>query len=124
MVTLELEDRRDRRSAKQGLIAAPGLDLIAAVLGADENLVDLRVANRIAGRVGQQVLLRDIGDIFGFGILREEMVERLVLARADFFGNGLPPFVGVREHRIDVIDYAPERIFPVLDDLTDAELCD
>ncbi len=123
MVTLQLEDRRDRRKG-QGLITARCLDLIGAVLGAHEDLVDLRVAHWIAGCIGQKVLLRDVGDIFGFRILSEEVIEWLILARPDFFGNGLPPFIGVREHRVDVINNAPERIFPVLDDLTDAELCD
>ena len=37
------------------------------------------MAHRLAGLVGQKVLLRDIGDVFGLGILGEQMIERLVL---------------------------------------------
>ena len=49
------------------------------------------------------------------------MIERLILARPDLFGDRLPPFLGIREDRIHVVDDAPERIFPVLDDLTYGE---
>lgn len=111
----------DRRKAS---VQKRGPDLIGAVLRADEHFIDLRMADRIAGCIGQKILLRDIGDILGFGIFREKMIERLVLVRADLFGNRLPPFLCIREDGIDVVDYASERIFPVLDDLTNAEFRD
>ena len=94
---------------------------VAAVLVALEGLLDLRMADGIAGGVGHEVLLRHIGDIFGFGVFSEEMVERLVLARTQLFGNRQPPFLGVGEHRIDVIDDAPEGVSAVLHHLPDPE---
>ena len=45
------------------------------------------------------------------------MVEGLVLAGAHVFGDRLPPFLGVVEHRVDVEHDAAERIKPVPDDL-------
>src|SRR6185437_7830499 len=50
------------------------------------------------------------------------MIEWLVLARTDFGRNGLPPFVGIVEYRVDIKNYAAERMDAVLDHLTDFEL--
>ena len=98
---------------------------IEALLGIEafEEFPDLRMANRLAGAVIEQVLLGNIGDIFGFFILGEEMIERLVLAWADVLGDREPPFLGVVEDRVDVEDHAAKREKPVLDHLPDAELC-
>ena len=98
---------------------APGAVLAGFI--ALEDLVHLRMADRFAAGIRLEILLRDIGDIFGLRVLREEMLERLVLGRADFLGDRLVPFVGVREGRIDVEHHAPERIEPVPHDLTDLE---
>jgi hypothetical protein len=105
-------------------VQARGFDFIGTIEGAHENFVDLRMANGIAGGVGHEILLRDIGDIFGVGVFGEEMIERLVLARPDFRRNRLPPFLGIREDRVDVVDNSPEGIFPVFDDLTNGEFRD
>jgi hypothetical protein len=42
--------------------------------------------------------------------------------RPDFFGNRLPPFLGMRENRIHIVDNPPEGILPVPDQLTYGEL--
>ena len=80
------------------------------------------MANWIAGGIGHEVLLRDIGDIFGFRVFGEEVIERLILARPDLFGNFLPPCLGIREDRVHVVDYPPEGKFAVFDHLTYGEL--
>ena len=67
-----------------------------------------------AGRVRQQILLRDIGDVFGFRVLGEQMIERLILVRAQISRDRQPPFLGVVEDRIDVEDDAAERKDAVL----------
>ena len=95
---------------------------IAARFVLDEDLGDLRMPDRLAGIVRQQVLLGDIGDVFGFRVLREQMVERLVLVRTHVLGDRQPPFLGVVEFRIDIEDHAPERENPVANDLADLEL--
>src|SRR5437667_2367974 len=74
-----------------------------------EIVLDLRMAHRIAALIVEQILLRYIGDIFGVVVLCEEMVEGLVLAGADVFGDRPPPFFGVREYRIDIEYDTPER---------------
>ena len=60
----------------------------------------------VPGLVLKQVLLRDIGDVFGLGVLREQVIERLILARPDFRGDGFVPLLAVVELRIDVEDDA------------------
>ena len=78
--------------------------------------------HRLAGVVGQQVLLRDIGHVGGLRVLGQQVIEGLVAARADFLGNRGQPLLGVGEHRIDIEDHAPERIEAVLHHLSDGEL--
>ena len=79
------------------------------------------MAHRLAAVVGQQILLRDIGDIFRFLVFSEEMVIGLILVRADFFGDGFIPFFGIVELRINVENDAAEWINPVLDNLSNLE---
>ena len=47
-------------------------------------LGNLRMQDRLTGIVGQKVLLGDIGDVFQFRILNEQMIERLILVRPHF----------------------------------------
>src|SRR3546814_3782486 len=77
--------------------------------------------DRPGRRIGQQVLLRDIGDIGGLRILGQQVIERLVLRRPQVGRNRLPPLLGVVEHRIDVIDDAAERKQAMPDDIADTE---
>ena len=53
---------------------------------------------------------------------REQVIEGLILVRPDFSGNGVVPFVGVAESRVDIEHDAAEWIHAVTDDLTDAVL--
>ena len=48
-----------------------------------EQLGHLRMAQRLVGRVGHEVLLRHIGDVLGVGVLGEQMIEGLVLVGPD-----------------------------------------
>jgi len=45
------------------------------------------------------------------------VIERLVLGRAAALWDGLIPFLGVREHCIDIENHTPERVLTVADDL-------
>ena len=105
------------------LVAVVRPHAINAVVRPNESLVDLRMAHRVARSVGDEVLFRDIGDVFGFGVFGEEMVERLILARTNLFRDRQPPFLRVGKHGVDVVDHAAKRIAAVPDDLTDRELC-
>ena len=60
---------------------------IAAMAVLHEDLRHLRMPDRLAAVVRQQVLLGDIGDVFGLVVLGEQMIERLILVRPDFGGN-------------------------------------
>ena len=110
-------------SVSGGSVQRHATQAILAVLPALEGFGDLGMAHRFARLVGQQVLLRDIGDIFGFGVFRIEVVERLFLVWTDVLGDRQPPFLGIRKDRVDVIDDAPKRIFAMPDDLADTEFC-
>ena len=75
----------------------------------------------LAGIIRQQVLLGDIGDVLGLRVLREQMIERLVLVGPHVLGDRQPPFLGVGELRVDVEDHPPEGVKAVLDHLADEE---
>ena len=77
-------------------------------------------AQRLAGIVGQQILLRYIGDVLALRVFREQMVERLILARPDVGRNGVVPFIRVVELGIDIEHHAAERKDAVADDLADS----
>src|SRR5262245_32424829 len=53
-----------------------------AALVALEDFGDLRMPDWGAGIIGQKILLRHIGDVLGLGVLREQVIERLILAWA------------------------------------------
>src|SRR6266508_4191948 len=86
-----------------------------------EIVLDLRMAHGIAALIIEQILLRYIGDIFGVVVLREEVIEGLVLARADVFRDRAPPFFSIREYRIDIEYDTSEREQAVSHDLTYTE---
>ena len=87
--------------------------------GRDGGMVD-----RFVAVVGQQVLLGDVGDVGAVLALGEQMIERLLLERADVLVDRQPPLLGFAELRVDVEDDSPERKGPVADHLADAEFCD
>jgi hypothetical protein len=66
---------------------------VTAAVEIAENAADRRVVHRPALIVGQEVLLAHISDVAAFRILGEEVVEGLVLARADLLGDRLVPFL-------------------------------
>lgn len=76
-----------------------------------------------AGCIGDKVLLGDIGHILAVGVLGKEMVKGLVAAWPDIFGNGLIPFFGVVEFRIDIENYAAKSEYPVAYNLPDLKFC-
>jgi hypothetical protein len=63
-----------------------------------EEVRHLRVRHRLAGLVGQQVLFRDVGDIGRLRVLGQQVIKRLVAARADIFGNRGQPLLGIRKY--------------------------
>ncbi|MCY1310769.1 hypothetical protein D9M70_609950 [compost metagenome] len=86
-----------------------------------EQGIDLGVAHRPVAVVELQVLLGNVGDILAVVVFGEQMVEGLILARADLLRNGVPPFFGVGVFRIDVENDASERENPMANHLSDLE---
>lgn len=98
---------------------------VALPLGVEafEKFAYLRMADRFSGLIDQQILFGDVGHILRVVILREKVVEGLILARADLLRNRQPPVFRVVEHGVDIEDYAPKGEQPVLDHLADRESC-
>src|SRR5262249_48458785 len=82
--------------------------VVTAVV-AYKSLCNVRMTDRLPGRVRQQVLLGDVGDVFSLGVFSEQVIERLILVRAYFRRDRLQPFLGVVEHGIDIKDHSTER---------------
>jgi len=94
---------------------------VMAIFEDREHFFDLRMIDRLTRIIRKKVLFRNISHIVAGLILGEEMIERLVFFRTAFFGNGVPPFLCVLEHGIDIKDHPPERMDPMLDNLPDIE---
>ncbi len=86
-----------------------------------EQLGHLRMAQRLVGGIGHQVLLRHVGDVFGVGVLGEQVIERLILVGSNILGDGAIPLLGIAEGRVDVEDHAAKRIDLVANHLADLE---
>src|SRR5690606_1894078 len=71
--------------------------------------------------VVEQVLLADVGDVGRVLVLSEQVVERLIAARAHLLGDGLVPFLAVGEDRVDVEHDAAEVEQLVAYDVADRE---
>jgi hypothetical protein len=95
---------------------------IAAILEGSEDAGQCRMIDRSALVVGFEILLADISDVARFPVLREEVVEGLVLSRADFLGDRIVPFFGVRKDGIDVEDHAAEIENAVADHVPDRKM--
>ena len=99
---LEARGRAARPLLAIALMPVLGLELVAALGEAVEHAADRRMVDRLALVVGDEVLLADISDVARLAVLGEQMVEGLVLVRADRLGDRLIPFVAswrIRDRR-------------------------
>ena len=78
-----------------------GADAVAASFQPLEHRIDLRMIDRPAVAVGDQILLADIGDVRRIAVFGEQVVVRLLFRRANVLGDRLIPFVTVRKDRVD-----------------------
>src|SRR6185437_9699590 len=67
------------QTARAGSVFLQEAEAEDAALQILEQLGYLRVAQRLVRGIRHQVLLRDIGDVFGVGVLGEQMIEGLIL---------------------------------------------
>src|SRR5262245_29499165 len=107
--------RRNGCAGRDGSVRVE--EAVGSILADREELGDLRVAQRLARKVGEQVLFRDVGDILRLRVLGQEVVERLVLARANLGRDRLPPLLGIVEDRINVEDETAEIMDAMADNL-------
>ena len=98
-----------------------GAEMVATRVEALEVGGNCRVVDRLFAFVLDQVLLTDVRDVALLRILREQVIEGLVLRRADLLGNRLIPFVAIGEDGVDVEDHAAKIEQSVLHDIANAE---
>src|SRR5690606_14070708 len=110
-----------RRSAPEGSVGQAAAQPVAAAEEVLEQLRHARVVDRAALAVVEQVLLADVGDVGRVLVLSEQVVERLIAARAHLLGDGLVPFLAVGEDRVDVEHDAAEVEQLVAYDVADRE---
>ncbi|EDM70609.1 hypothetical protein RAZWK3B_05672 [Roseobacter sp. AzwK-3b] len=87
------------------------------VLERSEQIRNIGMIHRLPGIIRHQVLLRDIGHVIALLVLGQQMVERLLARRTAVLGDGVIPFLGIREFGIDIKNHPAERVFLVPDHL-------
>jgi hypothetical protein len=87
-----------------------------AKIAADCGMIDGAGLN-----IGQQVLLAHIRDVAIVAVLREQVIEWLVLCGADFCGNGIVPFLAIGKNWINIKHYAAKFKDAVAYNVTDCE---
>ena len=102
-----------------------GLEAVAGILGRGRTialfLVDQRMPNGLAAVLVFQVTFGHIGRVIG--AVDQYMIPGLVLGRLRQ-GEGVVPFVVPLKGRVHIKDDAPVVEAAVVDQLSDAELCD
>jgi hypothetical protein len=66
-------------------------------------------------------LLADIRDVAVVAVLREQVIKRLVLCRADFSRDGVVPFFAIGKNRVNIKYYAAKFKDAVAYNVTDCE---
>jgi len=72
--------------------------------------------------VGEQIGLTDIGKVGRIIVFGEQVVKRLIAARANGFGDRFIPFVGIGEYRVDIEHHPAKGEQPVANHIADAEV--
>jgi hypothetical protein len=93
--------------------------MVTAVGITVEQALDRGMIDHLVAVVMHQIMLADISDIIAFGIFGEEMVEGLILCRANILRDGLIPFLAVGEDGIDVENHPPKLEQPMPHDIAD-----
>ena len=99
------------------------LALVNAVFEVREKLLNLRVTHGRGVVIYNQVLLGDIGDVFFFIVLGKEVVKGLLLMRANLGRDRQPPFFGVAEDGVNVVNHPAKGEDAVLDNLSNHKFC-
>ena len=114
-------DGRVKSVLEGRLICDPCSGYIKIVFEPFEEGVDLRVRNWVWIHLGDEILLGNVSDIGALSVFREEMVKRLFFTGAFTFRDRQPPVLSISEFGVDVENHPPERVYAMLDDLSDLE---
>ena len=93
------------------------------ILKIAEEIRQVRVANRLARIIGHEVLFRHIGDVVGLIVFGQQVVERLFLARARLFRNGIVTFLSISKLRNYIKNDPSEGVLSVLYHLAQMVFC-
>lgn len=114
------QTKRERESIRSVVLE---MEFVTSILERTKKVRDIRVFDRFAGIISDQVLFGHIGHVKALFILSEQVIERLLLRGAAFLWNCLIPFFGIVEFRVHVEHHSPERVFAVPNDLADVIFC-
>ena len=89
-----------------------------AIFERAEQIRDIRMIDRFARIILDQILFRYIGNVIILIVFGQQVIERLFLGRAAVLGDGRIPFVRVAEFGIHVKNHTPKRVFAVADHLS------
>ena len=116
-------DGRVKSLIGRRLIRDPCPGYIKIVFETFEEGVDLRVRNWVWIHLGDEILFGNVSDIGALSVFREEMVEWLFFSGAFPLRDRQPPFLSIGEFGVDVENHTSERVYAMLDDLSDLEFC-
>ena len=94
-----------------------------SVVEITEELFKIRMFDRLARIISDQILLGNISHVVALVILGQQMIERLILGRTAVFRNGHVPFLGIRKDRVDIENHTPEWVFAMTDNLAQGVFC-
>jgi hypothetical protein len=97
------------------------LQFIPPVTEVHEYPGNCRMFDRPILFVGHQILLTDISNIAVVRIFREQMIERLILARSNLGWNRIVPFLAIGKDRIDIEDHTAKFKHSVAHHIADAK---
>ena len=77
--------------------------------------------DRSTFRVGEQVLLADIGDVGTVFVLCQQVIIWLIAIRAQVLRNGLVPFFAIGEDRVNIEDHSAKIECAMAHDIANSE---
>ena len=92
---------------------------VETILFARKKFIHTRMGYRLASFILKQVLLRNICDLAGFLVFRQQVIKWLIFIWTYIFRYRLPPLFSVGKFRINVKHHTTKREKPMPHDSTD-----
>ena len=96
---------------------------VLPVFKGTEEIPNIRVIDRLARIIRDQVLLGHIGHVIALIVFGQKVIEGLFLHRTAVFRDRVIPFLGICELWVYVEHHTPKRVFAVSDDLPKMIFC-